>query len=319
MKRFRPKSQSGFTLIELLVVIAIIAVLIGLLLPAVQKVRESANRAKCSNNLRQLGIAAHGFNDANKRLPAVSGVFGNSWVSVGNAYVAADPGINATVFWWLLPFIEQQTLFQQGYTIPNTVTQVSTSTAVKTFVCPSDPSGASSVLGTTSYAGNFLAFGIWGTLQPGSGAIPLDYITPVIPSSFTDGTSSTILFVERYQNCQGVPNLWGANGLWAPATSRPAIGISPVMTAGDPTKFEVAAQYSVGAVAPPPVCTAGGAQTGHAAGLQVAMADASVRTLTSAAMSAMQLSNKPAKGLTTQSIFNAMLTPNWGEILPPDI
>src|SRR5207249_3758331 len=94
----------GFTLIELLVVIAIIAILIGLLLPAVQKVRESAARMSCQNNLHQMGLAAHNFESANGYLPPQRGT-----VNVGGTYYSNDASPQALI----LPYVEQANKFNQ--------------------------------------------------------------------------------------------------------------------------------------------------------------------------------------------------------------
>src|SRR5262245_29766476 len=107
------RRRAGFTLVELLVVIAIIAVLIGLLLPAVQKVREAAARMQCTNNLKQLGIAGHAYHDINGKLPpAVMMPYaqaGNDPLTGG----AANPfGPNWAIL--ILPFVEQQALFTQA-------------------------------------------------------------------------------------------------------------------------------------------------------------------------------------------------------------
>jgi prepilin-type N-terminal cleavage/methylation domain-containing protein/prepilin-type processing-associated H-X9-DG protein len=109
-----PQRRPGFTLIELLVVIAIIAILIGLLVPAVQQVRESANRAQCYNNLHQIGVALHNYHDSRKCLPP-----GMARISYTDEYGTATGQYNAT-FWsyFLLPYLEQAPLYNSIPFVP---------------------------------------------------------------------------------------------------------------------------------------------------------------------------------------------------------
>lgn len=136
----------GFTLIELLVVIAIIAILIGLLLPAVQKVREAAARTQCTNNLKQLGIAMHAYHDANSAFPFEDGP--------GSA--AALGSTPPSFYVQILPYIEQGNLYQQMYNqaggINNSLGNqlIANTVVVKVFLCPSRRTTA---LGKADYAG----------------------------------------------------------------------------------------------------------------------------------------------------------------------
>jgi prepilin-type N-terminal cleavage/methylation domain-containing protein/prepilin-type processing-associated H-X9-DG protein len=155
--------RRGFTLIELLVVIAIIAILIGLLLPAVQKIREAANRMKCSNNLKQLGLAVHNYEGAYGELP--KGWMGNSNPAVYVGY--PDYYFSWSVLAQLNPYLEQTNIYnrmdltQPIYTFANTVTaanQFAVQQVIKLFLCPSDKQQPVSkaygepVIGPTNYA-----------------------------------------------------------------------------------------------------------------------------------------------------------------------
>jgi prepilin-type N-terminal cleavage/methylation domain-containing protein/prepilin-type processing-associated H-X9-DG protein len=278
MGMFRLRKKRGFTLIELLVVIAIIGILIALLLPAVQKVREAANRAKCFNNIKQLALALHNCNDQNNgKLPPACGFFNNQ--GTGPTAATGGTGAYGNLFFHLLNYIEQDNLYKQslitsppytfrppwgGSIYAPTDAPYSTiinaggpardvaKKAVKTYLCPSDPSvgsdGLVSDLGglaASSYAYNYQVFGPaqntsyeGGNPQVGypvanSGtntaqAAPAMYgwfKISSIPGSFQpDGQSNTIVFAEKYAECKYTVgttisggNIWAIDNLETPA------------------------------------------------------------------------------------------------------
>ena len=173
----------AFSLIELLVVIAIIAILIGLLLPAVQKVRESASRVACSNNIRQITLAAQNYSLQSGSLPGHDYWKGNT---------------RGSVLFWVLPFVEQDNLYQKGRETYASWTVVGNPITV--YQCPADSVAREAFPGTgfCSYGGNV---GLFGSVAQ---SIPTDPvgITTGFKSKYKfeeipDGASNTVAFVEK--------------------------------------------------------------------------------------------------------------------------
>jgi prepilin-type N-terminal cleavage/methylation domain-containing protein/prepilin-type processing-associated H-X9-DG protein len=195
--------RRAFTLIELLVVIAIIAVLIGLLLPAVQKVREAANRVKCMNNLKQIGLACHNYEDSNGYFPP------NGSYGVNPANFPAAPKWNGDSYSALsriLPYIEQAGLYQLVNLDAAATTQSDVSgQRIAVYVCPSEVNDVGRPGNPnrypTSYAANEGMWAIWdpNTGQGGNGAFPMVAYPCKQGNRMTDlvdGTSNTVGFAE---------------------------------------------------------------------------------------------------------------------------
>jgi len=224
MQRKETLRRQGFTLIELLVVIAIIAILIALLVPAVQKVREAASRTQCQNNLKQIGLAMHMYNDTYKKLPA-------GWV-VRQCGPSPSPGWSwATI---ILPYIEQAGLYNQlapDLVTPNgPVVNALTQSQIAIYRCPSDsgPPVNTSLqsFGMCNYVCNRSVLG------PASNNTDLfNFAVQRIP----DGSSNTILVGER-DFTNNIAGVWVRSSTTSASfEGRPGPGMNPKNPANPPS------------------------------------------------------------------------------------
>jgi prepilin-type N-terminal cleavage/methylation domain-containing protein len=280
MLRPSSRKQGGFSLVELLVVIAIIGVLIGLIVPAVQAARESANRTQCRNNLAQIGKAAHQSHDVHNKLPP-----GLGW------YPALPPGKGLAygiVLFHLLPYVEQALLWKTSFASGDYEAANNNVFAqpVATFVCPSTPSivdgcikdQAGTTWGAGSYGGNAQVFC---DVDPKSFSLNSPQYYARIPASFQDGTSNTILFAERYARCTNAVFDQGGT-FWAYAETGPTAQPLHAGFAISWTTFSVGPASKFQLRPAPDNCDPTLAATPHAGGIQVCLADGSVRTISPA-------------------------------------
>jgi len=280
-------------------VIAIVAILIGLLLPAVQKVRAAAANVRCTNNLRQLGIASHHAHDVHDGLPVGLGPY----PLTANTY--------GTYFYHLLPYIEQDALYRRSfyadwYFVGNNQTNAA---PIKLFTCPSDPSvppdaTAMDVMGNrwgvASYAVNVQV----ACMVDAQGLLQSPARSAKLASDFPDGTSSTILLTEKYAQCSNF-NYPAGGSYWAYYFTganlmpyHPGYAISwNGYSIGPASKFlSQPSPYNGN-------CDPTMASSSHSGGTNVCMADGSVRRLSST---------------ITMYTWWYLTTPQSGEVVAPD-
>jgi len=307
----RQHARRGFTLIELLVVIAIIAILIGLLLPAVQKVREAAARMKCQNHLKQIGLACHNFHDQNLYLPGGVEIYA----------AASEPQNPGTWMRRILPFVEQNK------------EKMPSANNLPLSVCPSDPRGSV----TYGSGGGFGSYGLswyvatdFRDYADGLGMLfgYSTYVTQAASPGYrydpvkitmvqvTDGTSNTLMVAERIPSIPGTYSdlFWG---WWDYPTSydtrTPARARSGLYTTSGSLSGNVACVF------PAPMmnadlksqCVFNAPSSFHAGGANFAIGDGSVRFITVAAANQTFTWNG-----VTMTVLEAMGSRAGGEVIP---